>query len=245
MTSAPPPPVELGHQTNDPGKRRKGRIETRRRPAGLVRDTTTMSSAARPLPPRDRRLQRGAFEAFLRIATSRLADRASARGLRQLPVRPGRPLRGRGVAADRHPGPEARRLRAAPSGRPGRGARSALAPAWEAMDEHYATGIAQSTRRPARPTRRARRGGLRRPRTAVEEHPSCSSASLTEAVEPGRRPRGPPCGLLDGGTLLYVPEGRQGRGAPVHGRRVSRARAGRLPSHPGRAEEGAEATLVQ
>ena len=105
---------------------------------------------------------------------------------------PGGPLADaprRGLAADRHPGPEALRLRPADAlGSRPKPPWPALEPAWQALDAHYETGIAQVDGTLARVRRRSDTlpGGavfldLDR---AVREHPELLDRHLlTQAVQ--------------------------------------------------------------
>ena len=202
-----------------------------------------------------------AFETFLAgrrrafsgswTAVSEAFDRAS-RG-RRLPTAPRR-----GMAADRHPRPEARRRSQPPSSVPQRPRRSAaLAPAvWEALSGHYCeTGIVQvnGVDHGRTPTQSKLGGAVFVDlATAAKRAPGDSQERylLTDVlVDPARADAFAAlhAAFWTGGTLLYVPKGRQGRGCRCS---ASSAwpRGGRTSTWTtpwSCVEEGAEATLVR
>ena len=154
------------------------------------------------------------------------------------------------MAADRHPGFQARQLRSAwpASSRPPRPG-AALDALWDDLSSHYATGIEHVNGAAVRHADPARLGGavFLDLNQAVKDHPELVRRSLmTEAVTPSDDIFAAlHAAFWTGGTLLYVPRGVKVE-APLFSL-VGLAHEGRVDfSHTLVVlEEGAEATLVR
>ncbi len=132
---------------------------------------------------------------------------------------------------------------------PSETARANLAPVWEAMDQHYGTGIEHVDAVATRQADPAKLGGaiFVDLETAAKEHPDLLKRFLlTEAVDPGTDVFSAlHAAFWTGGTLLYVPKGVK-VDAPLFVA-VGLSGEGRVDFHHTLVvlEEGAEATLVQ
>ena len=127
--------------------------------------------------------------------------------------------------------------------------RSAMAPAWEALGAHYATGIEHVNASPTRAADPAKLGGaiLVELATAAKDHPEILERYfLTEAVSPTADAFSAlHAAFWTGGTFLYVPKGVKVE-APLF-TLVGLAGSGRVDLDHTLVvlEEGAEATLVR
>ena len=127
--------------------------------------------------------------------------------------------------------------------------RSALAPAWEALAAHYATGLEHVNASPTRSADRTKLGGavLVDLASAAKDHPEILDRYfLTDAVSPTADAFSAlHAAFWTGGTLLYVPKGVKVE-APLF-TLVGLANAGRVDLDHTLVvlEEGAEATLVR
>ncbi len=127
--------------------------------------------------------------------------------------------------------------------------RSALAPAWDALASHYATGLEHINATPTRSADPAKLGGavLVDLATAAKDHPEILERYfLTEAVSPTADAFSAlHAAFWTGGTLLYVPKGAKVE-APLF-TLVGLANGGKVDLDHTLVvlEEGAEATLVR
>ena len=193
------------------------------------------------------------FEAFLKTReTSRvMAPRPPPTGVRDRSPRMALPtVTRRGMAADRHPGAEARRLRAAdPCRRLRARTDRPWSTAWEALAAHYATGLEHVNASPTRSADPAKLGGaiLVDLASAAKDHPEILERYfLTDAVSPTADAFSAlHAAFWTGGTLLYVPKGVKVE-APLF-TLVGLAGSGRVDLDHTLVvlEDGAEATLVR
>ena len=173
--------------------------------------------------------RRQAFEAFSGMALPTARDEEWRRT----------DIRGLKLASFSPPGPSA----------PSIEDRSALAPAWEALAAHYATGLEHVNASPTRSADRTKLGGaiLVDLTSAAKDHPEILDRYfLTDAVSPTADAFSAlHAAFWTGGTLLYVPRGVKVE-APLY-TLVGLANAGRVDLDHTLVvlEEGAEATLVR
>ena len=221
-------------------------------PSGLERDRPPMTTAANPISTTGG-FTEDAFEAFLKGRDEPAwLGRAPPRGVRRVPgVALAEPPR-RGMAADRHPRPEARRLRAAaprepPAPRTSPPSTTSGRPSARTMPR----GSLQVNGVAARAPDAAKLGGAvfvdLAPRGPRSRRAARALPADRRRSRRGRRLlRGAARGVLDRrGTLLYVPKGVKLE-APLFSL-VGLARGGRVDMDHTLIvlEEGAEATLVR
>ncbi len=162
--------------------------------------------------PRDRRVLRGELRSVPEgTRRAGLAARPAALGLRGVlgPAHAVAPRRG--VAADRHPGAQARRFAAPSASDLAPADRAAMGPAWETLSGHYGVGLEHVNATPTRAADSGKLGGaiLVDLATAAKDHPEILKRYLlTDAVSPTADSFSAlHAAFWTGGTLLYVPKG--------------------------------------